>query len=153
MLGLALAAALAAGVLWVRGRSPVRPDVVPESGGPSDGPLDVTASDGTVRLGDLAVVVSAPQRPLRAMTPFRLDVRFLRGGTPVAVEGGRIAFTMRMDMGPNDYRLIPAGTPGSYRIDATLPACPSGGRRWFGDLQAQIGGAPIRVPIQLDLAP
>jgi hypothetical protein len=57
-----------------------------------------------------------------------------------------------MPMGDHRYSLLPAGE-GWQQVEAVLPLCPSGNRRWFGDLDLQVAGRARKARFAFDLAP
>lgn len=86
--------------------------------------------------------------PLEAGKPFLLDVV----GEAVSVK----AFwrMTNMDMGPNNYKLEPAGNH-HWQAKVTLPPCPHGGTKWqlhlevnarAADINTQLHGAAPTMP-------
>ena len=73
-----------------------------------------------------------------ALKPFDLEV------TAPAARGIHASLTMPgMEMGPNRYRLIAAGT-GVWRAQVMLPVCVTGRRDWV--LLLEVDRARVRVP-------
>ena len=113
----------------------------------------VTTADGELVLEDLVVEVTASPRPLRVFDELRFELRFLREGEPLAVEDPRLDFNMTMDMGPHGYRLV-RNEAGAWVADGVvLPACGSGSRLWFGDLEFEADGRPRVARLRLELEP
>jgi len=140
VLGLAVAAALAAAALAVRGRTPT-----------ADVP-DVSRADATLDLGDVRVAVSASPRPLLAFARNRFRFRAEKDGAPVALDGAVVSFTMTMPMGEHRHALV-AAPEGWHEATAALPLCASGNRRWFGTLDFTLGGRARSVRFAFDLEP
>jgi hypothetical protein len=163
--GVLVLALVAGGVYWARGRS-AGPDepALRESrdlGGPGapdrqspkpegTGIPDVTVADATVELDDLRVTLSMAPRPPVAFATTRFGVRVERGGAPVALEGGRIAFEMTMPMGDHRYTLVPGGE-GWQRAEVVLPFCKSGNPRWFATVEGTVDGRRVTARFRLDL--
>jgi hypothetical protein len=143
-LGLVVVAALAAVSLVVRQRqgAGAGPDTV-------DVP-DVSRADAILDLGDIRITVSAEPRPLLAFSRNRFRFRAERNGAPVALGDGVVSFTMTMPMGDHRHALVPA--PGGWQeAEAVLPLCPSGNRRWFGDLEFTLDGQARSARFAFDL--
>ncbi|MEW6756061.1 MAG: hypothetical protein AB1505_34550 [Candidatus Latescibacterota bacterium] len=114
---------------------------------------DLSQHDARLEVGGVAVTVEAA-RPIRALAQSRLLFRFEQaGGQPLAVEEAVVSFTMRMDMGPHRYSLVPAFRPGWLQAEFVLPACPSGNRRWYGILAFTLSGRPLATRFRFDLEP
>lgn len=155
--GLAVVALIVAGSLVARGRQVPRattpPAPVPAGAvATPSSPPDVTAADATVDLGEIRVLVSAGPRPLRPFARNRYRFRAEVGGQPVRLEEASISFTMSMPMGDHRYSLLPAAE-GWQEAEAVLPLCPSGKRRWFGDLAFRLAGKARSARFQFDLKP
>ena len=140
VLGLAVAAALAAAALAVRGRAPT-----------GDVP-DVSQADATLDLGDVRVAVSASPRPLLAFARNRFRFRAEKDGGPVPLADGVVSFTMTMPMGDHRHALV-AAPEGWHEAVAALPLCASGNRRWFGTLDFTLGGRARSARFAFDLEP
>jgi hypothetical protein len=164
LLGLLLAAALAAGVFLARGGEPPPPPAAQarttpptDAPPPADAsPPDITAAEVRASLGGLVVRVDVPARPILAYVDNVYRFRFERagqGGQPLSLDGGQVSFTMKMNMGHHVYRLVPAPDAGWYQVTAALPVCASGGRRWFGDLGFEIEGEAHALRYAFDLEP
>jgi hypothetical protein len=145
VLGLAVAAALAAAALAVRQRQAAR------DGSPSADVPDVSRVDATLDLGDVRIVVSAGPRPLLAFARNRFRFRAEAGGAPVALADAVVSFTMAMPMGDHRHELVPA-SDGWQDAEAVLPLCPSGQRRWFGRLDFTLAGRARSARFAFDLA-
>ena len=141
VLGLVLVAAIAAAFLAVRQRQ------VP--GGAADAP-DVSRADATLDLGDVRISVSAGPRPLLAFSRNRFRFRAEKGGAAVALDEGVVSFTMSMPMGDHRHALVPAAD-GWQEAEAVLPLCPSGNRRWFGQLDFTLDGRARSAHFAFDL--
>jgi len=139
VLGLAVAAALAAAALAVRGRAPT-----------GDVP-DVSQADATLDLGDVRIAVSAGPRPLLAFARNRFRFRAEKDGGTVPLADGVVSFTMTMPMGDHRHALVLA-TDGWQEAEAVLPLCPSGKRRWFGRLDFTLAGRARSARFAFDLA-
>ena len=59
---------------------------------------------------------------------------------------------MNMDMGRHIYELSPDGVDGWYAAEASIPMCPSGNARWYGNMEFSIAGATHEGGFQFDLA-
>ena len=154
LLGLVVLAAIATGVYLTRGPGPQAP-----SGSAADHAdlPDLSLADARLEVGDVAVQVEVPARPIVAFEPNLLLFHFVEAGAPdgdvVAVEEPAVSFTMKMDMGKNRYALVPAARPGWLQAEFVLPACPSGGRRWYGILTFRAGGREREARFQFGLVP
>jgi hypothetical protein len=133
VVGLAVVVAIAAAALAVRQRRAAR------DGSPSADVPDVSRADATLDLGDVRVVASAGPRPLLAFARNRFRFRAEAGGAPVALADAVVSFTMAMPMGEHRHPLVPA-SDGWQTVEAVLPLCPSGKRRWFGRLDFTLAG-------------
>lgn len=152
VLGLAVAAALAAAVLVVRERHAAR-DTSPQAapgGAPAAGVPDVSRADATLDLGDVRIAVSAGPRPLLAFSRNRFRFRADSAGAPAALGGAVVSFTMAMPMGDHRHPLVPA-PDGWHEAEAVLPLCPSGKRRWFGTLDVTLAGRARSARFAFDL--
>jgi hypothetical protein len=170
ILGLAVLALVLAGVFWARGRGPTgntasgdsatvrrAPDATAEAAMP-----DVTLTDAAADVGDVRIVLSVAPRPPVAFQKHRFRVRVesvpgspaagTSGGTPVALEGGRVSFEMTMPMGEHRYSLV-LGDDGWQEAEVVLPMCPSGKRRWYATVEGTAAGRPRLAVFRLDLAP
>lgn len=161
VLGLAVVAAIAATAFLVRTRGEDPPQAarggrVTEggermAGTPADVP-DISRADADIDLRDLHVLVSAGPRPLRAFARNRFRFRAEKSGTPVALSGASVSFTMTMPMGDHRHALVPAGD-GWQQAEVVLPACPSGGGRWFGRLDFTVAGRARSARFTIELLP
>ena len=145
VLGLVVVAAIAAVSFAVRQRQ--------AAGGGSraaDVP-DVSRADATLDLGAVRIVVSAGPRPLLAFSRNRFRFRAERAGAPVALADAVVSFTMTMPMGDHRHALVPAADDWQ-EAEAVLPLCPSGNRRWFGDLDFTLDGRAHSARFAFDLA-
>ena len=176
LLGLVILATVAAGVYWARARpSPMagavdghaataeaRPEPgvrTPERAGSdargSDSSAeaalpDVTLADGAVQQDDVRVTLSVTPRPPVAFSKKHFRVRVESRGVPVALEGGRISFEMKMPMGDHRYALVP-GADGWQDAEVILPFCPSGNPRWYALVEGTVSGRPLAARFRLDL--
>lgn len=117
---------------------------------------DLSAGPCERAAGDLRLSLEAAPRPLRSMTELAFTVRASRGGGPVALEGGSIAFAMPgMYMGENRIALAPG--EGGLRGKWVLVRCPSGSRTWSAEVvvrpAAPPGAAPLRATFTFELSP
>jgi hypothetical protein len=144
VLGIVLAAALAAGFLLTRD-SGVE-DELPVS-------LDLMRTDGQFDLDGLTVTVTAEPRPLRIFDSLRFAFRFTRDGQRLAITDPLVDFDMVMDMGPHEYRLVPAEDGAWVADDVVLPQCGSGSRLWFARLTFEAEGSAYAARLRLDLDP
>lgn len=144
VLGLVVVAAIAAVSLAIRQRQ------APGDGSPAADVPDISQADVTLDLGDVRIVVSAGPRPLRAFSRNRFRFRAEKGGVPVALADGVVSFTMSMPMGDHRHALVPAAD-GWQEAEAVLPLCPSGNRRWFGDLDFTLDGEARSARFAFDL--
>jgi hypothetical protein len=144
VLGLALAAAIAAASYAVRQRQAA-------TAGPGGDP-DVSREDAVLDLGDVRLAVSAGPRPLLAYARNRFRFRAERDGAPVVLDGAVLSFTMTMPMGEHRHPLVAAPGGGQETL-AALPLCPSGKRRWFGTLDFTLDGRPRSLRFAFDLEP
>lgn len=145
VLGLAVAAAIAAASLAVRQRQSA-------TAGDSASLADVSREDAVLDLGDVRVAVSAGPRPLLAYARNRFRFRAERDGAPAVLDGAVLSFTMTMPMGEHRHPL--AAAPGGWQEAlAALPLCPSGKRRWFGTLDFTLEGRPRSLRFAFDLQP
>lgn len=162
-LGVLVAIAMVAAVYLTRGRDALAPGTVGSAGADtalaasgSDVP-DASANDVRLLVGGVAVLVEAPTRPITAFGENRLLFRFegVKGQAGHLLEVGEatLSFTMKMDMGKHRYALVPATREGWLQADFVLPACPSGGRRWYGILTFASDGQKLETRFQFDLAP
>ena len=163
VLGALVVAAMVAAVYLSRGLDTSTPGTVPSPGAgtelaaaDSEVP-DLSAADLRLLVGDVAVLVEAPTRPFVAFAENRLLVRFEgveeQAGELLEVGEATLSFTMKMDMGRHRYSLVPAARAGWQQADFVLPACPSGGRRWYGILTFSRDGQEVETRFQFDLAP
>lgn len=107
--------------------------------------------------GDLQLSLEAAPRPPRSMAELLFTVRAVRGGTPVALEGGAIALTMPgMYMGENRIALAPAAG-GALAGKGVIVRCPSGNRTWSAEVRvrpgAPAGAAPAAATFTFELSP
>jgi len=147
VLGLAVAAALAAAVLAVRSRDAARGSAAGAAG--ADAP-DVSRADATLDLGDVRVAVSAGPRPLLAFARNRFRFRAARDDDPAMLGDAVVSFTMTMPMGDHRHPLVQA-PDGWQEAEVVLPICPSGNRRWFGTLAFTHAGRPRSARFTFDL--
>jgi hypothetical protein len=146
VLGLVVAAAIVAVSFAIRQRQ------APGDGSPAADVPDVSRADATLDLGDVRITVSAGPRPLLAFSRNRFRFRAEKGGAPVALADGVVSFTMTMPMGDHRHALVPAGD-GWQEAEAVLPLCPSGNRRWLGDLGFTLDGRAHSARFAFDLNP
>jgi hypothetical protein len=146
IVGVVVAAALVAGVLLTRLRH--QPAI---AGNGPDVNLDMSASDGHMVIDGIAVNVAVEPRPARPFEQLRFRFAFSRDGTPVEIEEARVSFSMTMDMGPHDYRLVREADQWVAN-DVILPTCGSGSRLWFGALEFH-DAATHHGRFRIDLAP
>jgi hypothetical protein len=156
ILGVLLVVVIAAGVYWVshRGASevPERGAGSTSAGSAIDLP-DLSLGDARLEVDGLVVRVEGT-RPIRAFEQNRLLFRFEgTDGSDRPVEEAVVSFTMKMEMGRNRYTLVPSSREGWLQADFVLPACPSGNRRWYGNLTFAVSGRPLRTGFQFDLEP
>jgi hypothetical protein len=140
VLGLIVAAALAAAFVAVRGRRAAA--VVP----------DVSRQDALLELGDATLRLSAGPRPLVAFAKNRYRVRAERRGAPVPLGDAVLSFTMEMPMGDHRHPLA-AAADGWQEAEAVLPSCVSGNRRWLATLSFTLDGRPQAARFAFDLEP
>ena len=118
---------------------------------------NLSVADARLETDDVSVQVEAMARPILAFRQNRLLFRFEgignAAGQLVSVQAPTLSFAMEMDMGKHRYALVPAAREGWLQADVVLPACPSGGRRWYGDLSFRAGGRQLRTRFQFDLEP
>ena len=133
LLGVAVLALVAAGVLLVRLRTPP-PDTMPAGqhapasrvqGAPApaadDEALpDVTLADGSADIGGVRITLSVSPNPPVAFATTRVRVRAEANGSPVAIENGRVSFEMVMPMGDHRYSLV-SGEDGWQEAAVVLP--------------------------------
>jgi hypothetical protein len=153
ILGLAVAALLAATALAVRARHAASvgpPDPAP--GRAAGEVVDVSGSDATLDLGDVRVLVSAGPRPLAAFARSRFRVRVESDHGAVPVRDPVVTFAMTMPMGDHRHALA-AGADGWQEAEAVLPSCVSGNRRWLATLSFTLDGRPRTVLFAFDLEP
>jgi hypothetical protein len=152
LVGLAVAAALAAAFLAVRGRPST--GAGPPAGGDAApaGLPDVTRADAVVDVGDLRLRISAGPRPLLAFARNRFRFRAEGHGRPVVLADAVVSFAMEMPMGDHRHPLALAAE-GWQEAEAALPLCLSGGRRWIGTLDFVEDARPRSVRFAFDLAP
>ena len=60
---------------------------------------------------------------------------------------------MVRELGRNRYELVPSNREGWLQAEYVLPACPSGGRRWYGILSFSVAGVEHQARYRFDLAP
>jgi len=135
VLGLVVAALVAAGMIWARSRtsSPsAAPDGQVASAGATAGAAsvrpgrddgawaDATVSDATVDAGGVRITFAVAPRPAAALARFLVRVRAESGGAPAAIESGRVSFEMAMPMGDHRYTLV-AGDEGWQEAAVVLP--------------------------------
>ncbi len=170
LIGVVVLALVATGVFWVRSRtagsatvpagqaspsSAGQPAPAPATAPPasSDDALpDVTLAAGTVDAGDVRITLALSPQPPVAFAKTRVRVRAESGGSPVAIEAGRVSFEMTMPMGDHRYSLAP-GADGWLEAEVTLPRCMSGMRRWYATVEGTVAGRPRSARFRLDLAP
>jgi len=160
ILGVLVAAAIAAAVYVTGSREEPAAGERPGSGGalaPAPDVPNLSADDARLEVGGATVLVQASDRPIRAFEKNRLLFRFEgvgeKAGEPLAAEEAVVSFTMKMDMGKHRYTLVPAAREGWLQAEFVLPACPSGGRRWYGNLTFGVAGRELRTRFQFDLEP
>jgi len=125
-------------------------------GAPDTAPLpNLSQADVQLAGDDVVVRVEAPSRPILAFEENLLLFHFAdtQTGADAVVTEASISFTMKMEMGKNKYLLVPADRPGWLQARFVLPACPSGGRRWFGIVRFQVDGREQQERFQFDLEP
>jgi len=162
LIGLLVLGLVAAGVLWVRSRSPHVPDqpassatqaVASSAASLDDEALpDVTLASAAVDAGNVRITLSLTPNPPVGLAKTRVRVQAESGGSPVALEGGRVTFEMTMPMGDHRYSLV-AGQDGWQEAEVILPRCMSGKRRWFATVEGTVAGRPRTARFRLDLTP
>jgi hypothetical protein len=169
LIGVVVLALVATGVFWVRSRtattvtvpagqtvpapasrSAPAPATVPPASS-SDALPDVTLAVGTVDAGDVRISLSLFPQPPVAFAKTRVRVRAESGGSPAALEGGRVTFEMTMPMGDHRYSLV-GGQDGWQEAEVILPRCMSGNRRWYATVEGIVAGRPRTARFRLDLA-
>lgn len=152
LLGLLVVALVGLGVYWARNRQ-TAPSGASAAGSAAAAPRvpapDVTATDGSVDLGDARIVMSIAPRPPVAFRAFRARVR-VEGAA--ALDSGRVYFEMTMPMGDHRYSLR-AAADGWHEADVVLPLCASGDRRWFASVEGMVAGRPRVARFEFTLAP
>ncbi len=151
VLGLVVLVLLIGLGIWARQRSHAAPGA---TAGPavSGGIPDVTTGPAVLDAGGgVRIAVALDPSPPVSMTPFRVRVRAERDGAPLDLTHGRVSFEMTMPMGDHRYDLQ-GGADGWQTAEAVLPACASGGRRWFATIEGDVAGRPRVVKVRLDLA-
>ena len=170
LIGVVVLALVATGVFWVRSRTatavrvPVGqtdpaqasraapgPGTVPPVSS-DEGLPDVTLAAGTVDAGGVRISLSLFPKPPVAFARTRVRVRAESGGSPVALEGGRVTFEMTMPMGDHRYSLV-GGQDGWQEAEVILPRCVSGNRRWYATVEGIVAGRPRTARFGLDLEP
>ena len=122
--------------------------------GPLPGSPDVTKEDGAFVVDGITVQVKIGARPIKADEKTRYLFLFEgAGGEALTLEEGVVSFTMKMDMGRHPYELVPDGADGWYAAEASIPRCPSGDPRWYGNMEFFIDGTSHKGGFQFDLAP
>ncbi len=110
--------------------------------------LDLSQHNGTLDLGNSRADLEITPRPPQPLQAFALR---LRPASQVELRDLRVAFTMRMDMGPNNYT-FEADTDGSYVARGiVLPKCGSGNLDWFGTLTGVADKLPVETRFALTL--
>jgi hypothetical protein len=154
--GVVLVAAIAAGA-YVAGRPHGTRGADQTTSGDSAELPNLSLHDVRLEVDDVAVRVAVASRPVLAFEKNQVFFRFEGvgedAGQPVAVEDAAVSFTMKMDMGMHRYALVPGPQDGWLQAELVLPACPSGNRRWYGNLTFAVSGRPLRTSFQLDLEP
>ncbi|MFA6109254.1 MAG: hypothetical protein WDA75_10855 [Candidatus Latescibacterota bacterium] len=156
ILGVPLVVVIAAGVYWAshRGASEILAGGAGSTlaGSAIDLP-DLSRGDARLEVDGLIVRVEGT-RPIRAFEQNRLLFRFEGpDGSDRPVAEAVVSFTMTMEMGKHRYSLVPAAREGWLQAELVLPACPSGNRRWYGDLTFTSAGRPGATRFQFDLEP
>lgn len=154
ILGVLLVVVIAAGAYWVghRGISGVPATGSTTAGLEADLP-DLSLGDARLEVDGLVVRVEGT-RPIRAFEQNRLLFRFEGAdGSNRPVEEAVVSFTMKMEMGKHRYSLVPSSREGWLQAEFVLPACPSGNRRWYGNLTFSLAGRPGATRFQFDLEP
>lgn len=157
ILGVLVAAAIAAAV-YVTGNRAGTVAGAGDGAGSAAGELpNLSVDDARLEIGSAVVLVRAPARPILAFERNRLLFRFegvgAEAGQPASVESAAVSFTMRMDMGKHRYALVPTSPEGWLQAEFVLPACPSGGRRWYGILTFELAGRKLETRFAFDLEP
>ena len=166
LIGLLVLGLVAAGVLWVRSRSPhvpTQPAALATQAAASSAATsaasvegetlpDVTFASAAVDASNVRITLSLTPNPPVGLAKTRVRVQAESGGSPVALEGGRVTFEMTMPMGDHRYSLV-AGQDGWQEAEVILPRCMSGKRRWFATVEGTVAGRPRTARFRLDLAP
>ncbi len=114
--------------------------------------LDISASEGRISLDDCALAFSTNPRPVVAFAITRFRVRAEVDGKPLDIRDGILSFKMKTPMGNHRYALKPTAD-GWYEARAVLPACPTGGKQWFGTFEGTVAGKPRKATFQFNVEP
>ena len=115
---------------------------------PYEEQLDVTNEDRPLDMGNIGAHVSLT-RPAKRNEEFEIQIRFSDVNGIANPENPVVTFNMKMDMGRFVYHLKPED--GFYKAKVVLPACASGGKRWYGKINADYGGGTRTGIFILDL--
>lgn len=114
------------------------------------GAVDVTASDMSVDVGQVRIMLSIAQRPLVAGETERFCVRAEIDGIPFDLADGHLSLAPAGSAREERHALVES--EGCYAADVVLPQAEGGTTRYYATVEGTVDEQPVTARFQFDVS-